>query len=925
MPLYLLIDTNIWVNELAGTENDSLIKWLEYLAKNDKIRLLVPTTLMKEWKKQAATKLKVNKDKFNETGKIARQAEGVVSSLDDYMDRMVDRERRINTLLSQGIQITESEEVDKETMKRFKKEMAPFHNNQKSNADSLIYFSSVEYIKSNNITGFVLLTSNSNDFGSIEAPKINLHPDLAIEGLDIQYYNHLEGCRHSLRSRPGFEIPVTPMAPASSSTGILTVLPQRKAGMLEYLYMILKEIGTQIGFLPCHLLVRITPFKVSDIKKQSYAYYSNYTLITNNSQLLDFFESINFKQAPRFKKNAQYENTPENLEILSYVIKHLNQNLIFHISEQTSARNIDIRPGKKELHCDCLMCTYERMDLIKVLERLKTPGKENSYDAAFVAALLGCYETSSAITIGLVESALGEKKMLLYYRLLFHIRWLEQLTYTRQGIVDYTLLKEWKEVETDAVFADLLAGGGLWKDCADYFYNQYFEGDYVKEVYEVVHAIREHHSMQLRGGNSNNSNLYNLSARFNEFELFLKGNRMPFFGFSNFGKVFDQYAESIFLSLSLNEYQSSRLEKFNDLILRQLINYGSPDVVIKMNNRYVKGEIIYHADDPARPVTRMIRNFLRDLPLIFSMPEDQLPEISHFRDLTIRWRMVLVLLSIVKFDKVFIRECADMIYLYLENQKDKNLGTSNELSSFLSTRLQVLGKKEQKKWLLLCLSTKPYQEGELLYAFSEANLKGTRLLTTASDFESLKVNLFPKFLKPGSHYSGPVTNLYFTMGETNRKKMRVFVESKLRKGLDFNLFYSSSIHKVINPERWLQQYATYFASMQKTSKRDRTFFLEGDVYMRELNELVNLYFSLDKDLPLELILHYKGSSPYYDWLLDMENFDYRKFNPIWTSLYATRYYLKRIFTVPQVRKAVRNWLKTNTHEMIAKYYSLYVD
>lgn len=95
--------------------------------------------------------------------------------------------------------------------------------------------------------------------------------------------------------------------------------------------------------------------------------------------------------------------------------------------------------------------------------------------------------------------------------------------------------------------------------------------------------------------------------------------------------------------------------------------------------------------------------------------------------------------------------------------------------------------------------------------------------------------------------------------------------------------------------------------------------------MRELNELVNLYFSLDKDLPLALILHYKGSSPYYGWLLDMENFDYKKFKPVWTSLYATRYYLKRIFAVPQVRKAVRDWLKTNTHEMIAKYYALYVE
>ena len=485
MPLYFLIDTNIWVNELAGTENDSLIKWLEYLVKNSKIRLLVPGMLMKEWKKQAATKLKVNQDKFSETGKIARQSEGVVSSLDDYMDRMIDREKRITDLLGNGITIVESEEVDKETMRRYRNEIAPFHNNQKSHADSLIYFSSVEYIKNNSLPGFVLLTSNSNDFGATDAPKKNLHPDLLIEGLEIQYFNNLEGCHHTFRSRPGLEMPITPTAPTSPTTGIVTILPQKKAGMLEYLYMILQEIGSQMGFVPCHLLARTTPFKITDNKKQSYAYYSNYTLNTNNSQVLDFFESVSFKHAPRFKKNAQYQNTPENLDRLAYVIKHLNQNLIFHISEQTSSRNVDIRPGKKELHCDCLLCTYERMELVRVLERLKHAENEIPYDAAFVAALLECNEIASSITIGLVESALREKKMLLYYRLLFHIRWLEQLTYTRQGIVDHARLREWNAVDTDAVFADLLAGGGFWKDCADYFYNQNFEGDHVKDISEL--------------------------------------------------------------------------------------------------------------------------------------------------------------------------------------------------------------------------------------------------------------------------------------------------------------------------------------------------------------------------------------------------------------------------------------------------------
>jgi hypothetical protein len=744
-----------------------------------------------------------------------------------------------------------------------------------------------------------------------------------IDGLEIQYLNNLVGCRHVFRLKTGFEMPVIPTAPVSATKGIISILPRKKAGMLEYLYKILMEVETQIGFVPCHLLVRLTPFKILDNKNQSFAYYSNYTLNTNNNEVLNFFESINFKQTPRFKKNAQYENTDENLKKLDYVIKRLNQNLIYHVSEQTSSRSIDIRPEKKELPCDCLLCCYERMDLVLVIERLKHAENENAYDAAFVSSLLECNEIASSITIGLVESALQNKKILLYYRLLFHIRWLEQITYTRQGIVDHTRLQEWKAVDSNAVYANLLEEGGFWKDCADYFYNQYFEGDHVKDIYEIVHDIREHHSMQLRGGISNNSNLYNLSSRFNEFELFLKGNRMPFFRFSNFSKVFDQYTESLFLSLALNEYQSSRLENFNDLIIRQLFHYGNPDVIIKMSNRYARNGITYISDDPARSAIDMIRNFLRDLPIILGMPVETLPENSNFRYLINKMRTLLVILSIVKFDKNFIRESASMLLFYFESQKEKSFRPPNELSSFLSTKLCILEKREQKKWLLLCINSEPYQDGELLYSFSAENLKGVRLLTASKDFDLLKQNIFPKLIKPYSHYSGPVINLYGTMSELNREKMRVFIESILNSEFDFPVFYNAAIYNVIDPENRLEQYTANFISMQIPTKHDRPFFLESEIFIRALNDLINLYFSLDKVLPQALVLHFKGISLYYDWLLDMQNFDYQNFKPIWVSLYPTCHYLKQIFSVTQVCTAVKDWLKKNPHEMIANYYIMH--
>lgn len=68
----------------------------------------------------------------------------------------------------------------------------------------------------------------------------------------------------------------------------------------------------------------------------------------------------------------------------------------------------------------------------------------------------------------------------------------------------------------------------------------------------------------------------------------------------------------------------------------------------------------------------------------------------------------------------------------------------------------------------------------------------------------------------------------------------------------------------------------------------------------------------------------KGISDYYDWLLDLEGFDYDKFNPIWINQYATTFFLKKIFSNSEVQKKVRGYLKNNHQPKLAYYYSQYV-
>jgi hypothetical protein len=100
--------------------------------------------------------------------------------------------------------------------------------------------------------------------------------------------------------------------------------------------------------------------------------------------------------------------------------------------------------------------------------------------------------------------------------------------------------------------------------------------------------------------------------------------------------------------------------------------------------------------------------------------------------------------------------------------------------------------------------------------------------------------------------------------------------------------------------------------------------LEAEITFRELSNLINLVFKNNIALPQAFIERMNGISDYYDWLIDMEKFDYKKFNPLWINQYPTKYYLEKIFSFSQIRKMTRNYLKTNHQPTLAYYYSQYV-
>ncbi|RYZ83985.1 MAG: hypothetical protein EOP04_18900 [Proteobacteria bacterium] len=139
---------------------------------------------------------------------------------------------------------------------------------------------------------------------------------------------------------------------------------------------------------------------------------------------------------------------------------------------------------------------------------------------------------------------------------------------------------------------------------------------------------------------------------------------------------------------------------------------------------------------------------------------------------------------------------------------------------------------------------------------------------------------------------------------------------------DADLYYLLALAGVIDFELFFPKFISQFSRPKKI--QERHLFMEGEIHFRELSNLMNLVFKAKIDLPREFKQKLFGLTDYYDWVLDMDVFDYKKFQPIWILQYATRHYLEKAFSITQVKQSVRSYLRFNHQPKLAYYYSQYV-
>ena len=93
-----------------------------------------------------------------------------------------------------------------------------------------------------------------------------------------------------------------------------------------------------------------------------------------------------------------------------------------------------------------------------------------------------------------------------------------------------------------------------------------------------------------------------------------------------------------------------------------------------------------------------------------------------------------------------------------------------------------------------------------------------------------------------------------------------------------------------------------------------------DNRFERVNSILNLCFKFNISTATEQFKPFKSLDSYYDWLVDMDNFNYDLFDSRWIREYATRFYYKKIHNNKRVKEKLDVIIKEKFDSNLERTY-----
>jgi len=932
--IYLLIDTCIWKKLVSTYEISPSLLQIEDWVNNGHVNLLCPEILKLEWRKHRELGFdSIRKSIERQKKSIALLADSNKVLLDKINEQNATNKLNaqveiIDKLFENSTFIPESDNVMALTVKQQKAGKAPFIKKKDSRDDASIIFCSLEFIQTNKIGVLYFTSENFTDFGISRNGEYQIHPDLLddFNECNIIYFTEINSLIAELKSK-GLPTKAEPKKQEAKSVDFfLSPEVNKNQNIIDQIYHFLKERFSVFQTLPHSIWANKYPFKSS---KKAYFEYDLFCLFTDNRELFTFFESLNIIENNKieFTNRQIVEGVINCMEKTHFILSSLNDNLVFDIELQGENKRKDIRYFKPQ-NLNSPDNYLINLQLDKALQSLTaiSENDELKEEIAFLNYELGNYNQSARLYLKLLEKedeSNGSNSKIFLYQ--YNLSKLEPFVKYR-----------YSEEKPDALLVEnLKTVRNKFESDSTVFYNDpkltkwlkegYFLRDRQETLLGDIVRLRDFFYMLQNGGRGSNSIIWSIYVTHALFLSFLNDNRIVNeFGFET-AHLNEIFTESIIMSYGIHHSMYSKLETFDDWIIKALILYSKPDSIIKYCNRYSVKSIKYQhnslADDGFMSLTR---NFFNSNEYVIKYLES-----TPNYYLTDKFRRIfgnlLTLASFLELSENNDREFASLLYNFFIKPSTINYRFEvKSVNRFIIKKGKIIGKGIVENYFNLIFSSSYFHDEDFLYSFMvycDNEKDGIELTPEA-------LNIIYTFFDdncPLCNHKHELSMLsYFYRIAKNpdaKDSIKTKIVEKLTQKFDWRLYYQSAIYDILDTNN---DFFNQLINIQKP-KVPQSFL--GGQYSKDeknrdhrLNAIINICFKYNIKMSNENFSHLKGFDFYYDWLIDMENFDYTNFNPRWVSEHPTKYYFERIAQVEIVRQKIYDYLNKIEDPLLTKHY-----
>lgn len=679
----------------------------------------------------------------------------------------------------------------------------------------------------------------------------------------------------------------------------------------------------QIPVIPTNIISSIPPFKGS--LRESYIYGD--TLHTDNKAFFDFMSSLSLKNE---KLETNIGNDIKDLETkLKGIMTFFKANTINHVKWNGKGHRdrICVHDLFTSEDCNCERCNYDRLNFVQAHEILNFDTSDRTdYELlrkGYTHYLMGDLR-NSILTFKEINNKSERTDNPIIYTIskynLIHLNRFLDFSYMEDDRESLKKELEGVNFELDEIF--IIQHAPHFIEIFNLLKNDSYFHNTFKGVDRIVTEIQKISFQDKLGSRYENEKVQELRVDFLRILCFLEFNFIIFNQFYEYKVLTNKILEGFVALFTLRNPDSSHYEKFELMILIMWFSHVDFKQANYLLHKYdLKQLDVSNEDKVYDNLLEYIKNLTNSVELIQSSEEasnnlftDKLKSIvDNF----------LLILSRLKLEKgkadKLISECLNFME-QVNLRKFVNDAAINQLVNFQDD-ISLINLRRIIELLNI-------HGHELSSAFSMCIERFSQIANETETKEILLNLLETKELTSVSLFKNDdkaeiVSLLFFNLDIKTKKEIVKIIELEFTNDFRFDFYYIYTIYGVIElKEKYIKTLINLVPDDTKKDERIRHFFGDSWRYNYKLDQLINLLYKYDFTFTQDVRELSKKSNEkiYYDWLMNLEGFDYSNFDVYWVLRHKTIDFFKAFSNSPKLKKAIESALKENYIEGVAKIY-----